>query len=72
MSTKANFCAPAELNIKEKVINNKIKQEELGLNSRLKKYLDRVKKIKLTIPKNSNEYDFKFNNEPVEHFLNNV
>ena len=54
---KKKYLSQPELIEAEKVINNKIKQEELGLNSRLKKYLDRVKKIKLTIPKNSNEYD---------------
>ena len=56
LPTKKYLSKP-ELIEAEKVINNKIKQDEISINSRLKYYLDRVKTIKLASPKSTKEYD---------------
>ena len=51
------YLSKRELIEAEKVINSKIKQDEISINSRLKYYLDRVKTIKLASPKSTKEYD---------------
>ena len=56
LPTKKYLSKP-ELIEAEKVINSKIKQDEISINSRLKYYLDRVKTIKLASPKSTKEYD---------------
>ena len=57
---KKNFLSKSELIEAEKVIGNKLIQDENVLNTRVKKYLDRVQKIKLTAPRNDNVYDPKW------------
>ena len=57
---KKKFLSKPELIEAEKVIGNKLIQDENSLNTRVKKYLDRVQKIKLTAPRNDNVYDPKW------------
>ena len=57
---KKKFLSKSELIEAEKVIGNKLIQDENVLNTRVKKYLDRVQKIKLTAPRNDNVYDPKW------------
>ena len=57
---KKKFLSKSELMEAEKVIGNKLIQDENVLNTRVKKYLDRVQKIKLTAPRNDNVYDPKW------------
>ena len=57
---KKKFLSKSELIEAEKVIGNKLIQDENSLNTRVKKYLDRVQKIKLTAPRNDNVYDPKW------------
>ena len=57
---KKKFLTKSELIEAEKVIGNKLIQDENVLNTRVKKYLDRVQKIKLTAPRNDNVYDPKW------------
>ena len=57
---KKNFLSKSELIEAEKVVNNKLIQDEKILNTRVKKYLDRVQKIKLTAPRSDNAYDPKW------------
>ena len=57
---KKKFLSKPELIEAEKVIGNKLIQDENVLNTRVKKYLDRVQKIKLTAPRNDNVYDPKW------------
>ena len=57
---KKKFLSKSELIEAEKVIGNKLIQDENVLNARVKKYLDRVQKIKLTAPRNDNVYDPKW------------
>ena len=57
---KKKFLSKPELIEAEKVIGNKLIQDENSLNTRVKKYLDRVQKIKLTVPRNDNVYDPKW------------
>lgn len=59
-SPKKKFLSKPELIEAEKVIGNKLIQDENVLNTRVKKYLDRVQKIKLTAPRNDNVYDPKW------------
>lgn len=59
-SPKKKFLTKSELIEAEKVIGNKLIQDENVLNTRVKKYLDRVQKIKLTAPRNDNVYDPKW------------
>ena len=58
--SKKKFLTKSELIEAEKVIGNKLIQDENVLNTRVKKYLDRVQKIKLTAPRNDNVYDPKW------------
>lgn len=58
--SKKKFLSKPELIEAEKVIGNKLIQDENSLNTRVKKYLDRVQKIKLTAPRNDNVYDPKW------------
>ena len=57
---KKKFLTKSELIEAEKIIGNKLIQDENVLNTRVKKYLDRVQKIKLTAPRNDNVYDPKW------------
>ena len=57
---KKKFLTKSELIEAEKIIGNKLIQDENSLNTRVKKYLDRVQKIKLTAPRNDNVYDPKW------------
>ena len=57
---KKKFLSKSELIEAEKIIGNKLIQDENSLNTRVKKYLDRVQKIKLTAPRNDNVYDPKW------------
>ena len=57
---KKKFLSKPELIEAEKVIGNKLIQDENSLNTRVKKYLDRVQKIKLTAPRTDNVYDPKW------------
>ena len=47
----------SELYQAEEVINQKLKKDYININSRLQKYLDRVKRIKLLSPKKDNIYN---------------
>ena len=57
---KKKFFSKSELIEAENLINSKLKQDENILNTRVNKYLDRVKKIKLTSPRKDNVYDPKW------------
>ena len=54
---KKNFMTKSELYQAEEVINQKLKKDYININSRLQKYLDRVKRIKLLSPKKDNIYN---------------
>ena len=54
---KKNRLSKPELIEAEKLINNKLDQDFNDLNTRVNKYLDRVKNIKLTSPRKENVYD---------------
>ena len=56
-SPKKNRMSKPELIEAEKLINNKLDQDFNDLNTRVNKYLDRVKNIKLTSPRKENVYD---------------
>ena len=56
-SPKKNRLSKPELIEAEKIINNKLDQDFNNLNTRVNKYLDRVKNIKLTSPRKENVYD---------------
>ena len=57
---KKKLMTQNELFEAEEVINQKLKNDVKNLNSRVNKYLDRVQKIKLTMPRNDNKYDPKW------------
>ena len=57
---KKKLMTQNELFDAEEVINQKLKNDVKNLNSRVNKYLDRVQKIKLTMPRNDNKYDPKW------------
>ena len=57
---KKKLMTKNELFEAEEVINQKLKNDVKNLNSRVNKYLDRVQKIKLTMPRNDNKYDPKW------------
>ena len=59
-SPKKKFLSRSELIEAENVVGNKLTQDENILNTRVKQYLERVKKIKLTSPRIDNIYDPKW------------
>ena len=77
-SPKKKLMTKEELIEAEKLIYNKLKQEENNLNERVKKYLNRVYNIKLTAPRSDNKYDPKWlkinrdKNKDFYFYANNV
>ena len=57
---KKKFLNKSELIEAESFINKKLENEYSKLNTKVKKYLDRVKKIKLASPRNNKIYDPKW------------